>query len=63
MLLRELTAHEIEAVTVPEFVRKNEVWKLLGSTTKLNSMLPTPCQLMPLRHVLNGMLADAGFVI
>lgn len=61
-LLRELTEHDINAITASEFVRKNEVWKLLGSTTKLHSILPTPCQLMPLQQVLNGMLADAGFV-
>jgi GDP-6-deoxy-D-talose 4-dehydrogenase len=61
-MLCELTAHEINVVTVQEFVRKNEVWKLLGSTAKLNKFLPSNYQLIPLKQVLNGMLADAGFV-
>lgn len=37
-ILIKLTGHEIEVITDPKFLRKSEVWRLLGSADKLNRL-------------------------
>ncbi len=57
--LRELSGHDIEAVVSPDFVRKNEVWSLLGCARKLDSLLPNRYRGAPLRTILSAMLDEA----
>lgn len=54
--LKDLTDHSIEVIAAPEFTRKSEVWRLLGSTKKLNSLLSKPACSRPLNEVLKEML-------
>lgn len=59
--LRELIAafedifgHKIEIEVAEEFVRKNEVWRLIGSHAKLERLFPEGIFQRPLQLVLNG---------
>lgn len=54
--LNDLTGHSIEAIKAPEFIRKSEVWRLLGSTAKLERLLGSPVKSRPLREVLAEIL-------
>lgn len=38
-LFRRFTGHEIEVEIAPEFVRRNEVWRLTGDATKLKALI------------------------
>lgn len=58
-ILTELTGHSIEVIAAPEFIRKSEVWRLLGSTAKLNNILQEPVTPLPIREVLADMLNAA----
>jgi GDP-6-deoxy-D-talose 4-dehydrogenase len=55
-VLTELTQHTIEVIPAQEFMRKSEVWRLLGSTTKLNRLLLVKSSPRPFRKVLSEML-------
>jgi len=55
-ILTKLTGHEIEVISAPEFMRRSEVWSLLGSTTKLARIYPHQNKLRPLDAVIREML-------
>ena len=55
--LSDITGHEIEVQVAPEFVRKNEVWRLLGDVTKLETFWGGPLDLLPISQSLRRMLA------
>lgn len=59
-ILTELTGHSIDVIAAPEFMRRSEVWRLLGSTTKLNQLLTSPLNARPLHLVLQEMLNAAN---
>lgn len=50
-MLQRFAGYEIEIIQAPEFTRKSEVWRLLGSCEKLNGLLPRRAQLLPLESV------------
>lgn len=54
--LEELAGYSIEVVNAPEFTRKSEVWRLLGSAQKLESVLGGPVPSRPLKSVLYELL-------
>ncbi len=58
-ILREVSGHPIEVIQAPEFIRANEVFSLLGSTAKLDALLPERQALLPVEHVVASMLKDA----
>lgn len=55
--LRDITNHDIDVEVAPEFVRKNEVWRLLGDVTKLEALLGKPLELLPMEQSLRRMVA------
>jgi len=55
--LAEITGHQITVEVAPEFVRRNEVWRLLGDHRKLERLLGHPLQLTPIADTLRRMLA------
>lgn len=55
--LTDITGHHIDVEVAQEFVRKNEVWRLLGDTTKLESMMGGPLSCRPIEQSLRNMLA------
>jgi GDP-6-deoxy-D-talose 4-dehydrogenase len=57
-VLTELTRHSIEVIAAPEFTRKSEVWRLLGSTTKLDRLLPEKVSPRSYSTVLSEMLEN-----
>ncbi|MPT49035.1 MAG: NAD-dependent epimerase/dehydratase family protein [Sphingobium sp.] len=38
-IFKSLTGHDIKIEIAPEFLRKNEVWRLIGDATKLNNII------------------------
>lgn len=58
-ILTELTGHSIEVIAAPEFIRKSEVWCLLGSTAKLSNILQSSVAPRSIRAVLEEMLNAA----
>ena len=59
-VLNELTQHSIEVIAAPEFLRKSEVWRLLGGVDKLHRLLPQPISPRSFKDVLAEMLIDAA---
>ena len=55
-ILTDLTQHAIEVIPDLEFTRKSEVWRLLGSAVKLESILSQPVTSRPFKDVLSEML-------
>ncbi len=55
-ILSEITSHEIKVELAPEFVRKNEVWSLLGSDEKLKALCVDEVELIPVEEILSQML-------
>ncbi|WP_292964668.1 NAD-dependent epimerase/dehydratase family protein [Novosphingobium sp. UBA1939] len=60
--LTDITGHEIKPEVDPAFVRKNEVWRLLGDTAKLSSLTGGAINGMNLEQSLRRMLAARGNV-
>jgi GDP-D-mannose dehydratase len=56
-VLEAITGHSIEIEVAPEFVRRNEVWRLLGDTSKLARLLGGMPVLIPIEETLRRMLA------
>lgn len=56
-ILADLTGHEIKVEVDAAFVRKNEVWRLLGDATKLASLTQAPLEGLGLEQSLRRMLA------
>jgi GDP-6-deoxy-D-talose 4-dehydrogenase len=59
-VLSDLTQHSIEVIPAPEFMRKSEVWRLLGGATKLHRLLPQQISPRPFKDVLAEMLTEAA---
>lgn len=59
-LLKGITGHKMEVEVDQAFVRKNEVWRLLGDATKLGSLTDGPIQGLGLEHSLRRMLTAKG---
>jgi len=55
--LQAITGHNIEVEVAPEFVRRNEVWRLMGDPSKLQRLLGGPLDLKPIDQTLRRMLA------
>lgn len=58
-LLEEMTGHHPEVVSVPEFIRDNEIWSMVGDVTNLNSVVKGRYQSKSLRQMLDKMLCEA----
>ncbi|MGN6124041.1 MAG: NAD-dependent epimerase/dehydratase family protein [Sphingomonas oligoaromativorans] len=56
-ILAKITGHEIRAEIDAAFVRKNEVWRLLGDSAKLESLTQGPIEGLGLEQSLRRMLA------
>lgn len=56
-LLEELTGEEPNIVSTASYSRSNEVWRLVGDNTRLNSVLNNEFSSSSLRDVLENMLA------
>lgn len=54
--LGELTGHDIEVEVAQEFTRSNEVWHLVGSTEKLDRLLPNRVAPLSVRDALKEIL-------
>lgn len=54
--LTKVTGHKIEIEVASEFVRRNEVWRLLGDTTKLERYVGGKLPLRPIEETLRRML-------
>jgi nucleoside-diphosphate-sugar epimerase len=54
--LQDITGHNIQVEVAPEFVRRNEVWRLLGDTEKLEKMMGGKLQFRPINQTLRRML-------
>jgi GDP-6-deoxy-D-talose 4-dehydrogenase len=61
-MMRDISGHDIEVKVNPEFVRKNEVPRLLGSTAKLQSLADIP-PARPFHETLERMYEQMGEVI
>ncbi|MBN3724962.1 NAD-dependent epimerase/dehydratase family protein [Burkholderia sp. Ac-20379] len=57
-ILVRVSGHEMEVISAPEFIRANEVFSLLGDTTRLDALLPQRHALMPVEEVIRGMLKE-----
>jgi nucleoside-diphosphate-sugar epimerase len=55
-ILKDITGHDIAVEVAPEFVRRNEVWRLLGDTAKLAGLMEPTLRLTPVRETLQRML-------
>lgn len=53
---QKLAGYEIEVVQAQEFMRSNEVWRLLGAREKFDRLAPTPLEIVPLEVTLKRML-------
>ncbi|MBY4722337.1 MULTISPECIES: NAD-dependent epimerase/dehydratase family protein [Burkholderia] len=58
-VIADICGHKIEVVAAPEFMRANEVFRLLGSTEKLDRLLPDRRPLQPITDVMREMLVAA----
>ncbi len=54
-VLEKIYGYKIEVITDPKFVRKNEVWKLIGSVQKLEQYIGKPVPQMNLHKILSEM--------
>lgn len=55
-LLKQVTGHDIEVQIDPKFVRKNEVWRLLGDATKVEKLTGGPLSGLTVKESLRRML-------
>jgi nucleoside-diphosphate-sugar epimerase len=59
--LETITGHQIEVEVAAEFVRQNEVWRLLGDARKLERLMGGALKFKPFQETLRRMLAvDQG---
>ncbi|WP_063800540.1 NAD-dependent epimerase/dehydratase family protein [Burkholderia cepacia] len=59
-VITDICGHNIEVVAAPEFMRANEVFRLLGSTAKLDRLLPDRRPLRSITCVMREMLTVAN---
>lgn len=59
-ILTHITGHEIKVEVDQAFVRKNEVWRLLGDANKLGHLTQKPIEGLGLEQSLRRMLAAKG---
>lgn len=57
--MAKIGGYEIEVIVAPEFVRLDEVWKLLGSRIKLDRILGRPIPMYPVEKTLLKMYEQA----
>lgn len=57
--IQKVSNHQIEVIEGQEFIRENEVFRLLGSIEKLNRMLPERKEIKPIEDVVREMLEAA----
>lgn len=55
-IMQDIAGYQIEVFQAPEFMRKSEIWKLLGSQEKLESLLKRRIETRPLSDVLCSMV-------
>lgn len=56
-ILEELTGHTPEIQSTNEFIRPNEIWRLVGDTTKLDSFIKGKYHSQDLRTIIEEMLS------
>lgn len=56
-LFRKFTEHDIKIEVAPEFVRKNEVWRLTGDATKLKSLVKDAVPTVPIEQSIKRIIA------
>lgn len=61
--LVKITSHHIKVEVDPSFVRKNEVWSLLGSNDKLKHLCVKNVELTAIEDVLRNMLLADDFYV
>lgn len=49
-MFRKLSGHDIQVEVAPEFVRKNEVWRLTGDATKLKALVGDAVATVPIEQ-------------
>lgn len=57
-LFEKLTGHEIRVEVAPEFVRKNEVWRLTGDATKLKALIGDEVSPVPIEKSIARIVAS-----
>lgn len=55
-LFQKFTKHDIKVEVAPEFVRKNEIWRLIGDTTKLKALIGDAIPPIPLEKSIQRIL-------
>ena len=55
-IFRSATNHDLRVEVAPEFVRANEVWRLLGDIRKLETILGTDLVFNPIDRTIRRML-------
>ncbi|NYH27621.1 NAD-dependent epimerase/dehydratase family protein [Paraburkholderia bryophila] len=55
--ISEVSGHDIEPIAAKEFMRANEVFRLLGSTALLDQLVPVRMPVRPVKEVLGEMLS------
>lgn len=58
-VITEISGHKIEVIAAPEFMRANEVFSLLGSTAKLDRLMPSRKISRSFEVVIQEMLEEA----
>lgn len=57
--IQKVSNHQIEVIEAQEFIRANEVFRLLGSIEKLDKLLPNRRAIQPIEDVMRDMLDAA----
>lgn len=55
-LFRRFTGHDIKVEVAPEFVRKNEVWRLIGDATKLKALIGDAVSSIPMEECIQRII-------
>ncbi|WP_336966854.1 NAD-dependent epimerase/dehydratase family protein [Sphingobium aquiterrae] len=56
-LFQKLTGHDIKIEVAPEFMRKNEVWRLTGNATKLKALVKDAVPTVPIEQSIQRIIA------
>lgn len=57
-LFKSLTGHDIHVEVAPEFIRKNEVWRLTGDATKLKALIGDKISPVPIAQSIAQIIAS-----
>ncbi|WP_295953175.1 NAD(P)-dependent oxidoreductase [Rhodoferax sp.] len=55
-VLTSITGHQLNVISSPDFIRKNEVWRLVGDVEKLVSITGNPAVLPDIRNSISSMI-------